>query len=94
MDKGLTTTDPAVSDLKRPVMGIARRKMLVGTHTEFGLFSFSRFADVEGLDVLVTGKRPGQPHGWALSGEWCPRRTSLTSSLATGPATPAPSRHR
>ncbi len=55
MEKGLTTTDPAVSDLKRTVMGIARRKVFVGTHTKFGLSSFSRFADVKDLDVLVTG---------------------------------------
>ena len=55
MEHGLTTTDPAVSDLKRTVMGIARRKVLVGTHIKFGLSSFSRFADVEELDVLVTG---------------------------------------
>src|SRR5690349_2779153 len=55
MEHGLTTTDPAVSDLKRTVMGIARRKVFVGTHIKFGLSSFSRFADVEELDVLVTG---------------------------------------
>ena len=44
-----------MSDLKRTVIGIARRKMFVGTHTKFGLSSFSRFADVDELDVLVTG---------------------------------------
>ena len=55
MEKGLTTTDPAVSDLKRIVIGIARRKLFVGTHTESGLSSFSRLADTEELDVLLTG---------------------------------------
>jgi DeoR family fructose operon transcriptional repressor len=50
MEHGLTMTHPAVSDLNRTVMGTARRKMFVGTHT--------------------------------------------TSSLATGPSTPAPFRHR
>ena len=55
MEKALTTTDPAMSDLKRTVMGIARRKISVGTHTKFGVPSFSRFADIEELDVLVTG---------------------------------------
>ena len=43
-----------MSDLKRTVMGIARRKTFVDTHTKFGL-SRLRFADVEELDVLVTG---------------------------------------
>jgi DeoR/GlpR family transcriptional regulator of sugar metabolism len=30
-------------------------KIFVGTHTKSGLSSFSRFADVEELDALVTG---------------------------------------
>jgi DeoR family fructose operon transcriptional repressor len=44
-----------VNDLKRTVIGTARRKILVGTHSNFRLSSLSRFADVEELDVLVTG---------------------------------------
>jgi DeoR/GlpR family transcriptional regulator of sugar metabolism len=56
LEKGLTTTDPGVTDLKRTVMRQARRKVFVGSHTKFGLSSSSRFAGIDELDVLVTGR--------------------------------------
>lgn len=55
-DRGLTTPNPAVSDLKATAVGQAARKIFVGDHTKFGVESFSSFAKVADFDVLVTDR--------------------------------------
>lgn len=51
---GLTTSDPAVADLKNVVVTRARRRICVGVHNKFGVSSFSRFADIVDFEALVT----------------------------------------
>ncbi|MCQ4079953.1 DeoR/GlpR family DNA-binding transcription regulator [Streptomyces sp. RB6PN25] len=52
---GLTTPDPAVSQVKATVMRVARRRVFAGVHTKFGAVSFCRFAEVTDFDAIVTG---------------------------------------
>lgn len=51
---GLTTPDPAVSEVKAQAMRSARRKVFAGIHTKFGAVSFCRFADVSDFETIVT----------------------------------------
>ncbi|EST32562.1 transcriptional regulator [Streptomyces niveus NCIMB 11891] len=51
---GLTTPDPAVSEVKAQAMRSARRKVFAGIHTKFGAVSFCRFADVGDFEAIVT----------------------------------------
>lgn len=51
---GLTTPDPAVSEVKAQAMRSARRRVFVGIHTKFGVVSFCRFADVGDFEAIVT----------------------------------------
>ncbi|MGW7465623.1 DeoR/GlpR family DNA-binding transcription regulator [Streptomyces xantholiticus] len=51
---GLTTPDPAVSEVKAQAMRSARRRIFTGLHTKFGAVSFCRFADVGDLEAVVT----------------------------------------
>ncbi|MEV6315786.1 DeoR/GlpR family DNA-binding transcription regulator [Streptomyces sp. NPDC051776] len=51
---GLTTPDPAVSDVKSQVMKVSRRRVLAGVHTKFGAVSFCRFGEVGDLEAIVT----------------------------------------
>jgi DeoR family transcriptional regulator, fructose operon transcriptional repressor len=54
---GLTTPDPAVSEVKAQVLRIARRRIFAGVHTKFGAVSFCRFADVSDFEAIVTDTR-------------------------------------
>ena len=51
---GLTTPDPAVSDVKSQAVRSARRRVFVGVHTKFGAVSFCRFAEVGDFESIVT----------------------------------------
>ncbi|MFF5563355.1 DeoR/GlpR family DNA-binding transcription regulator [Streptomyces sp. NPDC012623] len=51
---GLTTPDPAVSEVKSQAMRSARRRVFAGIHTKFGAVSFCRFADVSDFESIVT----------------------------------------
>lgn len=51
---GLTTPDPAVSDVKAQAMRSARRHVFAGVHTKFGAVSFCRFAEVGDFEAVVT----------------------------------------
>jgi DeoR/GlpR family transcriptional regulator of sugar metabolism len=56
LERGLTTPDPVVSALKTAVLARARRRMFVGVHTKFGVDSFSRFANVDEFDILISDR--------------------------------------
>ena len=51
---GLTTPDPAVAAVKQEAVRRSRRRVLVGTHTKFGVSSFCRFAEVADFGTIVT----------------------------------------
>jgi DeoR/GlpR family transcriptional regulator of sugar metabolism len=53
-ERGLTSPDPAVADVKAQVVRVARRRVFVGVHTKFGVPSFCRFAGVADLDTIIT----------------------------------------
>lgn len=54
-DRGLTTPDPAVAAVKQEAVRRSRRRVLIATHTEFGVSSFCRFAGVDEMEAIVTG---------------------------------------
>lgn len=54
---GVTTPDPAVAAVKRAALAASRRRLLVGAHTKFGVASFSRFADLDDFELLITGEQ-------------------------------------
>lgn len=56
LDRGLTTADPAVAAVKRAAIGAAQEVALTCEHSRFGVISFAKFADVEQLTWIVTGK--------------------------------------
>ncbi len=51
---GLTTPDPAVSEVKAQAVRSSRRRIFAGVHTKFGAVSFCRFAGVGDLEAVVT----------------------------------------
>lgn len=51
---GLTTPDPAVSEVKAQAMRSARRRVFAGIHAKFGAVSFCRFAEVGDFEYIVT----------------------------------------
>ncbi|MGW4437204.1 DeoR/GlpR family DNA-binding transcription regulator [Streptomyces sp. NPDC004596] len=53
-DHGLTTPDPAVSEVKTQAVRAARRTVFAGVHTKFGAVSFCRFAEIGSLEAIVT----------------------------------------
>jgi DeoR family transcriptional regulator, fructose operon transcriptional repressor len=67
---GLTTPDPAVSEIKAQVMRTARRRIFAGVHTKFGAVSFCRFAEVSEFEAIVTdtGLPPTEAHRYSLLG--------------------------
>jgi DeoR/GlpR family transcriptional regulator of sugar metabolism len=69
-EHGLTTPDPAVSEVKAQAMRVARRTVFVGAHTKFGAVSFCRFAEVGALEAIVTGTLlpASEAHRYALLG--------------------------
>lgn len=69
-EHGLTTPDPAVSEVKAQAMRAARRRVFAGLHTKFGAVSFCRFAEVGDFEALVTstGLPAQEAHRYALQG--------------------------
>ncbi|GAA2612936.1 DeoR/GlpR family DNA-binding transcription regulator [Streptomyces axinellae] len=69
-DHGLTTPDPAVSEVKAQAIRASRRRVFVGLHTKFGAVSFCRFADVGDFETIVTSSGlPGtEANRYALQG--------------------------
>ncbi|AQW48052.1 DeoR/GlpR family DNA-binding transcription regulator [Streptomyces violaceusniger] len=67
---GLTTPDPAVSEVKAQVVRVSRRKIFSGVHTKFGAVSFCRFADVSDFETIVTdaGLPLTEAHRYSLLG--------------------------
>lgn len=67
---GLTTPDPAVSEVKTHVVKVTRRKVFVGVHTKFGAVSFCRFARVSDCEAIVTdtGLPLTEAHRYSLLG--------------------------
>lgn len=63
VERGLTTADPAEAAVKRAMLASARRRVLVSDHSKFGAAQFSRFGDVDDLDVVVTDS--GLDHAFA-----------------------------
>ena len=53
-EHGLTTPDPAVSEVKAQAIRAARRTVFAGVHTKFGAVSFCRFAEIGALETIVT----------------------------------------
>ncbi|MEU2872072.1 DeoR/GlpR family DNA-binding transcription regulator [Streptomyces olivoreticuli] len=53
-EHGLTTPDPAVSEVKAQAVHGSRRRILAGVHTKFGAVSFCRFAEVGDVEAVVT----------------------------------------
>ncbi|AYD89244.1 DeoR/GlpR transcriptional regulator [Actinomyces lilanjuaniae] len=54
-DGWLSTPDPAVASVKETVIAAARRSVFVGGHEKFGRQTFTRFAHVREMEVLLTG---------------------------------------
>ncbi|MHC5263782.1 DeoR/GlpR family DNA-binding transcription regulator [Streptomyces sp. UC4497] len=69
-DHGLTTPDPAVSEVKSQAIRAARRTVFAGVHTKFGAISFCRFAPVGALEAIVTSTQlpASEAHRYSLMG--------------------------
>lgn len=69
-EHGLTTPDPAVSEVKAQAMRASRRTVFAGVHTKFGATSFCRFAGVGDLDCVVTSTQlsASEAHRYSLQG--------------------------
>ncbi|CAL9626016.1 DeoR/GlpR family DNA-binding transcription regulator [Streptomyces albus] len=69
-EHGLTTPDPAVSEVKAQAIRAARRRVFVGLHTKFGAVSFCRFAEVSDFEALVTSTSLSaqEAHRYAMRG--------------------------
>ncbi|GAA2070670.1 DeoR/GlpR family DNA-binding transcription regulator [Streptomyces albiaxialis] len=69
-EHGLTTPDPAVSEVKAQAVRASRRRVFAGVHTKFGAVSFCRFAEVGEFEAIVTstGLPASEAHRYALQG--------------------------
>ncbi|MBE4736206.1 MULTISPECIES: DeoR/GlpR family DNA-binding transcription regulator [Streptomyces] len=69
-EHGLTTPDPAVSEVKAQAIRASRRTVFAGVHTKFGAVSFCRFAEVGDLDAIVTSTLlpTSEAHRYSLLG--------------------------
>lgn len=69
-EHGLTTPDPAVSEVKAQAIRAARRTVFAGVHTKFGAVSFCRFADIGALETIVTSTLlpSAEAHRYSLLG--------------------------
>ncbi|WP_329309858.1 DeoR/GlpR family DNA-binding transcription regulator [Streptomyces sp. NBC_01262] len=67
---GLTTPDPAVSEVKAQVLRVSRRRVFAGVHTKFGAASFCRFAGVSDFETIITdtGLPLSEAHRYSLLG--------------------------
>lgn len=69
-DHGLTTPDPAVSEVKAQAIRASRRRVFAGMHTKFAAVSFCRFAEVGDFETIVTstGLPAAEAHRYSLQG--------------------------
>jgi DeoR/GlpR family transcriptional regulator of sugar metabolism len=69
-EHGLTTPDPAVSEVKAQAVRAARRTVFTGVHTKFGAASFCRFAEIGSLETIVTSTLlpASEAHRYSLLG--------------------------
>ncbi len=69
-EHGLTTPDPAVSEVKAQAIRAARRTVFAGAHTKFGAVSFCRFAEIGTLEAIVTSTLlpSSEAHRYSLLG--------------------------
>ncbi|MBC9726915.1 DeoR/GlpR family DNA-binding transcription regulator [Streptomyces sp. TRM68367] len=69
-EHGLTTPDPAVSEVKTQAVRAARRAVFTGAHNKFGAVSFCRFAEVGALETIVTSTLlpAAEAHRYSLLG--------------------------
>ncbi|MFI9650197.1 DeoR/GlpR family DNA-binding transcription regulator [Streptomyces sp. NPDC052040] len=69
-EHGLTTPDPAVSEVKAQAIRASRRTVFAGVHTKFGAVSFCRFAEVAALEAIVTSTLlpASEAHRYSLQG--------------------------
>ncbi|MFE7272709.1 DeoR/GlpR family DNA-binding transcription regulator [Streptomyces sp. NPDC057623] len=69
-EHGLTTPDPAVSEVKTQAVRASRRTVFAGVHTKFGAVSFCRFADIGALETIVTSTLlpAAEAHRYSLQG--------------------------
>ncbi|WP_030663301.1 DeoR/GlpR family DNA-binding transcription regulator [Streptomyces rimosus] len=67
---GLTTPDPAVSQVKQQAVRASRRRIFSGVYTKFGAVSLCRFAEPADFEAIVTDTRlpQGEAHRYALLG--------------------------
>lgn len=56
-DRGLTTPDPAVAEVKKTAVRVSRRRVFAGVSAKFAVSSFCHFADVADLDLVITDRR-------------------------------------
>lgn len=64
---GASTPDPEEADVKRAIVGAARRVILLADRTKFEVESLRRFAALDELDVLVADEPPTCALAEALS---------------------------
>ncbi|MGW0759231.1 DeoR/GlpR family DNA-binding transcription regulator [Streptomyces sp. NPDC002814] len=69
-EHGLTTPDPAVSEVKAQAVRASRRTVFAGVHTKFGAVSFCRFAGVGAVEAIVTSTLlpTAEAHRYSLLG--------------------------
>ncbi|MFF4541630.1 DeoR/GlpR family DNA-binding transcription regulator [Streptomyces aureus] len=69
-EHGLTTPDPAVSEVKAQAIRASRRTVFAGVHTKFGAVSFCRFAGIGALETIVTSTLlpASEAHRYSLLG--------------------------
>lgn len=69
-EHGLTTPDPAVSEVKSQAIRAARRTVFAGVHTKFGAVSFCRFAEISALEAIVTSTflPTSEAHRYSMQG--------------------------
>ncbi len=69
-EHGLTTPDPAVSEVKAQAVRAARRTVFAGVHTKFGAVSFCRFTEIGALEAIVTSTLlpSSEAHRYSLLG--------------------------
>lgn len=67
---GLTTPDPAVSEVKAQVVAVSRRRIFSGVHNKFGAAGFCRFAEITDFEAIVTdiGLPLSEAHRYSLLG--------------------------
>ena len=66
-ERGLTTPDPAVAEVKATAMRVSRRRIFTGVSQKFAVSSFCRFAEVTDFDVIISDRRLSSTEATRLS---------------------------